>query len=244
MPLSASLSCPTCSPPSTMSLSLLLLALFCACALLASLHVKSFTPTTFVSAPVLIVLIVHLLTKMTTGIEAAPRVFTNMMQNPVRAVQALVSATICQLPLPPWLGEWLNTLATRMADLQRINGQTHEEVFAIGGLLRELSDLLQNLTSTFDEFTARTAHIAELATHVPIAMVELMEAARHDNAMISNISQQITDLDTRVAQAHGDLLELHQCVEQRTSYVEDGELRLALNTILACISHLATADQV
>jgi methyl-accepting chemotaxis protein len=83
-----------------------------------------------------------------------------------------------------------------MADLQRVNGQTHEEVFAIGGLLRELSNLLQNLTSTFDEFTARTTRIAELATHVPVAMVELTEAARHDNAMIGNISQQITDLDT------------------------------------------------
>jgi hypothetical protein len=131
-----------------------------------------------------------------------------------------------------------------MADLQRINGQTHEEVFTIGGLLRELSDLLQNLTSTFDEFTAQTACIAELTTHVPIAMVELREAAHYDNAMIGNISQQVTDLDTRVAQTHGDLLELHQCVEWRTSYVEDGELCLTLKTILAHISHLATADQV
>jgi hypothetical protein len=75
-------------------------------------------------------------------------------------------------------------------------------------------------------------------------MVELREAARYDNAMIGNISQQVTDLDTHVAQACGDLLELHQCVEQHTSYVEDGELRLALNTILACISHLTTADQI
>jgi hypothetical protein len=166
------------------------------------------------------------------------------MQNPVRAAQALVSATIRQLPLPPWLGEWLNTLATRMADLQRINGQMHEEVFAIGGLLQELSNLLQNLTSTFDEFTAQTARITELTTHVPVAMVELTEAAHHDNVMIGNIGQQITDLDTQVAQARGDLLELHQCVERHTSYVEDGELRLALNTILARISHLATADQV
>jgi hypothetical protein len=160
-----------------MSLSLLLLALFCACALLASLRIKSFAPAAFVSAPILVVLIVHLLAKMTTGIEAAPQIFTNMMRNPVRAAQALVSTTICQLLLPPWLGEWLNTLATRMVDLQRINGQTHEEVFAIGGLLRELSGLLQNLTSTFDKFTAQTARIAELAMHVPIAMVELTGAA-------------------------------------------------------------------
>jgi hypothetical protein len=75
-------------------------------------------------------------------------------------------------------------------------------------------------------------------------MVELREAARYDNATISNISQQVTDLDTHVAQTRGDLLELHQCVERCTSYVEDGELRLALNTILTCISHLTTADQV
>jgi hypothetical protein len=75
-------------------------------------------------------------------------------------------------------------------------------------------------------------------------MVELREAACYDNATIGNISQQVTDLDTRIAQAHGDLLELHQCVERHTSYVEDGELHLALNTILALISHLATADQI
>jgi hypothetical protein len=120
-----------------------------------------------------------------------------------------------------------------MADLQHINGQTHKEVFAIRGLLRELSDLLQNITSTFDEFTTRTTCIAELATHVPIAMVELREAARYDNATIGNISQQVTDLDTCIAQTRGDLLELHQCVERHMSYVEDGELHLALNTILA-----------
>jgi hypothetical protein len=131
-----------------------------------------------------------------------------------------------------------------MANLQHLNGQTHEEVFAIGGLLRELSDRLQNLTSTFDEFTMQTACIAELATHVPIAMVELREATRYDNAMIGNISQQVTNLDTCIAQAHGDLLELHQCVERHTSYVEDGELCLALNMILARISHLTMADQI
>jgi hypothetical protein len=151
-----------------MSLSLLLLALFCACVLLASLHIKSFAPATLVSVPTLIILVTHLLIKMMAGAELAPCVFVTMMRNPVRAAKALVSSTIRQLPLPPWLGEWLNTLATRMADLQCINGQTHEEVFAIGGLLRELSDLLQNLTSTFDELTARTVRIAELATHVPI----------------------------------------------------------------------------
>jgi hypothetical protein len=89
-----------------------------------------------------------------------------------------------------------------MADLQHINGQTHEEVFAIGGLLRELSDLLQNLTSTFDEFTAQTARIAELATHVPIAMVELREAACYDNTTIGNISQQVTAPNAAILLQH------------------------------------------
>jgi hypothetical protein len=135
MPLSASSSYHTCSLPSTMSLSLLLLALFCTCMLLASLHIKSFAPAAFVSTPTLIVLITHLLVKMMAGTELAPRVFITMMRNPVQAAQALICSTIRQLPLLPWLGEWLNTLATRMANLQCLNGQTHKEVFMIGGLL-------------------------------------------------------------------------------------------------------------
>jgi hypothetical protein len=39
-------------------------------------------------------------------------------------------------------------------------------------------------------------------------------------------------------------LELQQYIEHRTLYVEDGELCLTLNTILAHLSHLATANQV
>jgi hypothetical protein len=74
-------------------------------------------------------------------------------------------------------------------------------------------------------------------------MVELTEATCHDNTMIGNIGQQITDLDTRVAQARGDLLELHQCIERCTSYVEDGELCLALNTILATANQVRELDQ-
>jgi hypothetical protein len=161
--------------------------------LLTSLHVKSFAPAAFISTPTLIILVTHLLIKMTAGAELTPHIFTTMMQSPVQATQALISSTICQLLLPPWLGEWLNTLATQMADLQCINGETHEEVITIRGLLR---DLLQNLTATFDKFTACTAHIVKLTTHVPIAMVELREAAHYDNATIGNISKHVTDLDS------------------------------------------------
>ena len=80
---------------------------------------------------------------MMTGTEHAALVFTTMIRHLVHATQALINATICQLPLPPWLADWLSTLATRLAELHRTARQTNEEVFALGALLRELSDLVE-----------------------------------------------------------------------------------------------------
>jgi hypothetical protein len=86
----------------------------------------------------------------------AAHVFATMVNHPVRAAQALICATIRQLPLPPWLADWLTTLATRMAELQCIGRRTHDEVVVLGALLRELSVLLAHLTGTFGDFTAHT----------------------------------------------------------------------------------------
>jgi hypothetical protein len=102
--------------------------------LLAALNVQSLAPSAAISTPALIILISHL-TRMMTGTEYAAHVFTNMIRHPVHVVQALINATICQLPLPPWLADWLTTLATHMAELQCISHQTNDEVFALGALL-------------------------------------------------------------------------------------------------------------
>jgi hypothetical protein len=66
-----------------LSLSLLLLTLFCACALLTALNVPSLAPATLVSSPILIALITHLLVRTTTGAEHAAHVFTTMVNHPV-----------------------------------------------------------------------------------------------------------------------------------------------------------------
>jgi hypothetical protein len=72
--------------------------------------------------------------------------------------------------------------------LQRTSCQTHDEVVALGTLLQELSALLVHLTGTFGDFTACTAHISELAMHVPVAMTELTESARADKAALNDVA--------------------------------------------------------
>jgi hypothetical protein len=196
-----------------MSLLLLLLTLFCACVLLAALNVPSLAPAALVSSPVLIALITHLLVRTTTGAEHAAHVFATMVNHPVRAAQALICATIRQLPLPPWLADWLTTLATRMAELQRIGHRTHDEVVTLGALLRELSVLLAHLTGTFGDFTARTARISELAMHVPVAMAELMETACADKTALDDVARRVACVNTSIIQVRGEILELQQYVE-------------------------------
>ena len=191
-----------------MSLTLLLLALFCACALLAALVVPPLAPSAAVSAPALVVLISHLLARMATGTEHAPLVFATMLRHPVRAAQALINATIRQLPLPPWLGDWLSTLGNRLAELHRTARQTNEEVFALGALLRELGDLVERLTHTFGEFAGRAARISELATHVPAAMAELAETSRTDSATLDAVSQHVAQTDLRLAHLRNEIMEL------------------------------------
>jgi hypothetical protein len=80
--------------------------------------------------------------------------------------------------------------------------------------------------------------------HVPVAMAELAESAHANKAVIDDVVQQVACTDTCIVQVRGEILELQQCVEQQTSYIKDGELCLTLNTILTCLSHLATTDQV
>jgi hypothetical protein len=80
--------------------------------------------------------------------------------------------------------------------------------------------------------------------HVPVAMAELVESARVDTTTLDAVAQCIAQTDICVVQIRGKIMELQQYVECQTSYVEDGELRLTLNTILTRLSHLTTADQV
>jgi hypothetical protein len=80
--------------------------------------------------------------------------------------------------------------------------------------------------------------------HVPVAMAELTETTCADKTALDDIARRVACVNTSIIQVQGEILELQQYIERRTSYVEDGELRLTLNTILAHLSHLATANQV
>ena len=232
------------SPPSTMSSLLWLLTLFCTCVLIASLTNWSLAPATLVSTPVLIVLITHLLTQMVAGTEHAPTVFLSMLHHPGWAAWALINTTIQQLPLPPWLREWLTSLAQCITNIHWLSSQTHKEVFALGGILRDLSALLQHLVNTFWDFATCTAQIAKLTEPILAVMVELTEALRASQTTLNNIGIQIFDMDTHIVTLRNELLKLWEFIGLCTAYVEDGDLHLILNTILTHLAHLATTDQI
>jgi hypothetical protein len=86
-----------------MSLLLLLLILFCASTLAASLIAKQLAPAALITTPALLVATIHLLLRVTTGVDAALRLFTLMLQHPSRAIQIFVQTIIRRLPLPPGL---------------------------------------------------------------------------------------------------------------------------------------------
>jgi hypothetical protein len=86
-----------------------------------------------------------------------------------------------------------------MAKLQRIGRRTHDEVVALGALLRELSVLLAHLTGTFGDFTARTACILELAMHVP-AMAKLTETAHANKTALDDVARRVACVNTSIIQ--------------------------------------------
>ena len=136
------------------------------------------------------------------------------------------------------------SLAQWVAETHWLAGQTHEEVFTIRGILQELSALLQHLVNTFQDFSTQATQIAELTEPVPTTMTELTETSQASWATLNHIRQQIFNMDTHITRLRGELLKLQQFVGLQTSYVEDGDLCLALNTILTCLLHLATAEQI
>jgi hypothetical protein len=139
MPLSCSSSFHTFSLPSTMSLPLLLLIFFCTSALAASLIAKQLALITLITAPTLLITTIHLLRKATTGTDAPSRLLTLMLRHPAHAIQIFVQTIIRRLPLPTWLGEWLNNLSIAVTEIRNTVNDIAYEATATGVRIDEYS---------------------------------------------------------------------------------------------------------
>jgi hypothetical protein len=179
MPLSCSSSFHTFSLPSTMSLPLLLLILFCASALATSLVAKQLTPITLITAPALLIATIHLLRKAMTGTDAPSRLLTLMLQHPTRAIQIFVQTVIHRLPLPTWLGEWLNNLSIAVTEICNMVNDIAYEATATGVRVDEYSLVMGRLCETFEDFVTSSARIGEIAQRAIAAVIEVRELSFH-----------------------------------------------------------------
>jgi hypothetical protein len=122
-----------------MSLLLLLLILFCASMLTMSLVAKQLAPAALITAPALLVATIHLLLRATTGVDAAWRLFTLMLQHPSHTIQIFVQTIIHRLLLPTWLAEWLNNLSIALTEIRNTVNDIAYEAMATGVRVDEYS---------------------------------------------------------------------------------------------------------
>jgi hypothetical protein len=162
-----------------MSLPLLLLILFCASTLAASLVAKQLAPIALITAPTLLIATIHLLHKATTGTDAPSRLLTLMLQHPARAIQIFVQTVIHRLPLPIWLREWLNNLSIAVTEIHNTVNDIAYEATTTGVCIDEYSLVMGRLCETFEDFVTSSAHIGEIAQRAIAAVIEVCELSLH-----------------------------------------------------------------
>jgi hypothetical protein len=238
MPSSCSSSFHTFSLPSTMSLLLLLLILFCTSALAASLIAKQLAPIALITAPTLLIATIHLLHKATTGTDAPSRLLTLMLQHPARAIQIFVQTVIRRLPLPTWLGEWLNSLSITVTEIRNTVDDIAYEATATGVCVDEYSLVMGRLCETFEDFVTSSARIGEIAQRAIAAVIEVRELSFHTRTQVEDIYHHAFNTNENVSRLRGDLLQMEQVIERRTAHIADINLQLALDTIHARLGQL------
>jgi hemoglobin-like flavoprotein len=165
-----------------MSLPLLLLILFCASMLAASLVAKQLAPATLITAPALLIATIHLLLRATTGVDAASRLFTLMLQHPSHTVQIFVQTIIRRLPLPTWLAEWLNHLSIAVTKIWATVNDIAYEATATGVRVDEYSLIMGHLCTTFEDFVTSSACIGEIAQRAIAAIIKVHKLSFHTHA--------------------------------------------------------------
>jgi hypothetical protein len=188
-----------------MSLPLLLLILFCASALAASLITKQLAPAALITAPALLVATIHLLLRATTGVDAASRLLTLMLRHPARAIQMFVQTIIRRLPLPTWLAEWLNNLSIAVTEICNTVNDIAYEATATGVCVDEYSLVMGRLCEAFKEFVASSARIGEIAQRAIATVIEVRELSFHTRTRVEDIYHHAFDTDENVSQLQGDL---------------------------------------
>jgi hemoglobin-like flavoprotein len=229
-----------------MSLPLLLLILFCASALAASLVTKQLAPVALITAPTLLVATIHLLCKAMTGTDAPSRLLTLMLQHPTRAIQIFVQTVIRRLLLPTWLGEWLNNLSIAVTEIRNMVNDIAYEATATGVRVDEYSLVMGHLCETFEDFMTSSARIGEIAQRAIATVIEVCELSFHTRTVIKvhelsfhtrtqveDIYRHAFDTDENVSRLRGDLSQMEQVIEQCTAHIADINLQLALDTIHA-----------
>jgi hypothetical protein len=221
-----------------MSLPLLLLILFCASTLTASLIAKQLAPVALITAPALLIATIHLLCKATTGTDAPSRLLTLMLQHPACAIQIFIQMVICRLPLPTWLGEWLNNLSIAMTEIRNMVNDIAYEATATGVHVNKYSLVMGHLCETFEDFVTSSACIGEIAQRAIATVIKVHELSFHTHTRVEDIYRHTFDTDENVSRLRGDLLQMEQVIERRTTHVADINLQLALDTIHVCLGQL------
>jgi hypothetical protein len=221
-----------------MSLLLLLLILFCASTLATSLVTKQLAPAALITTPTLLVATIHLLLRATTGVDAASRLLTLMLRHPARTIQMFVQTVIRRLPLPTWLGEWLNNLSIAVTEICNMVNNIAYEATATGVCVDEYSLVMGRLCEAFKEFVASSARIGEIAQRAIATVIEVRELSFHTRTRVEDIYHHAFDIDENVNWLRGDLLQMEQVIERCTAHIADINLQLALDTIHARLGQL------
>jgi hypothetical protein len=188
-----------------MSLPLLLLILFCASVLATSLVTKQLASAALITAPALLITTIHLLLRAMTGVDAASRLLTLMLQHPACAIQMFVQTIIRRLLLPTWLAEWLNNLSIAVTKICNTVNDIAYEATATGVRVDEYSLVMGRLCEAFKEFVASSACIGEIAQRAIATVIEVHELSFHTCTQVEDIYHHAFDTDENVSRLRGDL---------------------------------------
>jgi hemoglobin-like flavoprotein len=201
-----------------MSLPLLLLILFCASTLAASLVAKQLAPVALITAPALLIATIHLLHKAMTGTDAPSRLLTLMLQHPARAIQIFVQTVIRRLPLPTWLGEWLNNLSIAVTEIRNTVNDIAYKATATGVRVDKYSLVMGRLCETFEDFMTSSVRIGEIAQRAIAAVIKVRELSFHTRTRVEDIYRHAFDTEENVNRLQGDLLQMEQVILRISIY--------------------------
>jgi hypothetical protein len=149
-----------------------------------------------------------------------------------------VQTIICRLPLPTWLAEWLNNLSISVTEIHNTVNDIAYEATATGVHIDEYSLVMGRLCETFEDFVTSSACIGEIAQRAIAAVIEVHELSFHTHTQVEDIYRNAFDTDENMSHLRGDLLQMEQVIERRTTHIADINLQLALDTIHARLGQL------